>query len=270
MLKLLLIPLLLYAAVAAAIFFAQTALLFPARLVGQAPAPPGSDAWELATHSGDTLRGIHVAPSAPSGERLLVLGFGGNGWNAAGAAQYLSDLYPEAHVVAFHYRGYGSSDGSPGAAALQADALLVHDLAVERIAPDRTIATGFSIGSGVAAHLAGRRPLDGLVLVTPFDSLTEVAAGQYPWLPVRLLFRHRMEPAADLADARTPVVLIAAEGDQLIPAARTEALARAVPNLAGHHVVPMADHNSIYQHPVFRGLMREAPARLRAAEGRRG
>ena len=262
--KLLLIPLILYFAVAAALYFAQTSVLFPARLVTPSgPPPPTAEPLELATASGDRLHGLHIPPASARREPgLLILGFGGNAWNADSAAEYLHDLYPEADVVAFHYRGYAPSGGSPSAAALQEDARLVHDLARERLRPARVVAVGFSIGSGVAASLAAHRPLDGLILVTPFDSLAEVAAGHYRWLPVRLLFRHRMEPARDLAGTATPVAIIAAERDTLIAPARTDALRRAVPGLAFDRTIPDATHNDIYQRPDFRQAMREALERM--------
>ena len=262
--KLLLIPLILYLAVAAALYFAQTSVLFPARLVTPAgPAPPSSERLELVTPSGDRLHGLHIPPvRAASGPGLLILGFGGNAWNADSAAEYLHELYPQAHVVAFHYRGYAPSGGSPSAAALQEDARLVHDLARERLRPSRVVAIGFSIGSGVAASLARDRPLDGLILVTPFDSLVAVGAAHYPWLPVRLLLRHRMEPVRDLEGSRVPVALIAAQRDTLIPAARTGALRRAVPNLVFDATIPGASHNDIYQRPEFREAMQEALRRF--------
>ncbi len=59
-----------------------------------------------------------------------------------------------------------------------ADALTVHDR-VARLSG--VIAVGFSIGSGIAAHLAAERPLSGLVLVTAFDSLAELAHHHYAW-----------------------------------------------------------------------------------------
>ena len=65
--------------------------------------------------------------------------------------------------------------GSASAEALLADAPLVLDAAVQRVRPQRTIAVGFSIGSAVAASLARRSDVDGLILVTPFDSLKAVA-----------------------------------------------------------------------------------------------
>ncbi|MDQ4088431.1 MAG: alpha/beta hydrolase, partial [Pseudomonadota bacterium] len=166
-------------------------------------------------------------------------------------------LYPHAHVVAFHYRGYAPSSGRPGAEALLGDALLVHDELTARLKPERVVAAGFSIGTGPAARLASRRPLHGLILVTPFDSLAKVAGGHYRWVPVALLFRHRLEPARDLTGSRTPVAILAGTRDTLIVPERTLALRRAVPNLVFERSFP-AGHNDIYDHPGFRTAMREA------------
>lgn len=268
---LILVPLAIYVAIAAAMFLAQTSLLFPAGQVAPAgPPPPGAEALELFTPSGDTLAGLHIPPvsgaEGPQG-RLLILGFSGNAWNAAAAAEYLHDLFPEADVVAFHYRGYAPSGGSPDAEAMQQDALLVHDFARTRLRPQRVVAVGLSIGSGVAPFLAARRPIDGLILVTPFDSLATLAAGHYPWLPVRLLLRHRMEPAAELRDSLVPVAIIAGDRDTLVRPARTEALRRAVPNLVFQRTLSGAGHNDIYDRPEFRRAAREALDRLLAGQG---
>lgn len=96
------------------------------------------------------------------------------------------------------------------AAALIADAPLVHDFVRGRFGGTAIVAVGFSIGSGIVASLASQRPLDGAILVTPFDSLAAVAAAQYPWLPMRLLLRHRLDAAVDLREVRIPVAIIAA------------------------------------------------------------
>lgn len=261
MLSLLLLPLLLYAAVLAALWFGQAAILFPVGQVGPAgPPPPGAERLELAAASGERLRGLHIPPARPGGERLLILGFGGNAWNAEATAALLHDLYPRADVVAFHYRGYRPSEGSPGAAALQDDALRIHDWARARFRPARTVAVGFSIGSGVAASLAAHRRLDGAILVTPFDSLADVAAGHYRWIPVRLMFRHDFEAAEALRGSRTPVAILAGGRDTIIPAARTDALRRAVSNLVFDRNIAGAGHNDIYEHPAFRQAMSEALA----------
>jgi len=261
-LKLLLIPLVAYLAILALLYFAQTSLLFPARMVpASGPLPSGAAALILDTADGDRLHGLHMPPIRGSaGAGRIILGFGGNAWNAAAAAQYLHDLYPGAEIIAFHYRGYAPSSGSPSAEALLSDAPLIYDLVRERFGSERIVAVGFSIGSGVAAHLARRRKLAGLILVTPFDSLVEVARGQYPWLPVRLLFRHPMTPAEDLRRSDTPTAIVAAGRDTLIPAVRTSRLREAVPVLVFDCTIESAGHNDLYDHPEFRLAMVDALA----------
>ncbi|HEX6375426.1 MAG TPA: alpha/beta fold hydrolase [Allosphingosinicella sp.] len=262
--KLLLVPVFLYVALLILIFAFQARLLFPAGAIGgPGPLPPGAIRVAFDTPDGNRLHGVHIpAAAAPAGPRTLILGFGGNAWNAEAAAAYLHGLFPEAEVVAFHYRGYRPSSGSPGATALVDDAPRVYDFAVRRLQPARVVAVGFSVGSGVAASLAPRRPLDGLILVTPFDSMKKVAAGHYPWLPVRWLFRHEMKPAEWLRGSPVPTALIAGGRDALITAARTEGLRRAAGHIVYDRTIDGAGHNDIYDRPDFRAAMREALARV--------
>jgi pimeloyl-ACP methyl ester carboxylesterase len=111
---------------------------------------------------------------------------------------------------------------------------------------------------GVAAYLAAHRPLAGAILVTPFDDLARVAADHYPWLPVRLLFRHRMDSAAHLKESRVPVAIVAGGHDTLILPRRTEALRASVANLVHDRTLAQAGHNDIYDRPAFAATMREA------------
>ena len=261
----LLIPLLIYVAICAAAFFFQTSMLFPASQVGPAgPLPPGATRIALGAASGERLAGLHIPPGPGEGPPPLLLGFGGNAWNADAMAAYLHELYPGAEIIAFHYRGYPPSEGSPGAAALRDDALVIFDWAARQFPNRRRVAIGFSVGSGVAAFLASRRPLDGAILVTPFDSLEAVAAGHYPWLPVRLLFRHELAAAEDLRGSRVPVAILAGGNDTLMLPARTEGLRRAVPNLVLDRTIAGAGHNDIYERQEFRAAMHAALAAVLA------
>jgi hypothetical protein len=248
--KLLLIPVFLYVSLLVLLFAFQARLLFPAGAVGGSdPLPPGAERLSLDTAGGDRLHGVHIRPSAAA-SGTLILGFGGNAWNAETAAGYLHGLFPEADVIAFHYRGYRPSGGTPSAEALIADAPLVHDLSVSRVRPARTVAVG------------ARRPLQGLILVTPFDSLGKVAADQYPWLPVRWLFRHEMKAADWLSASPVPTAIIAAERDTLIAPPRTEGLRRRAARLVFDRTIPGAGHNDVYDRPEFRAAMREALRRV--------
>jgi uncharacterized protein len=240
--------------------WSQDDIIFPIHSVAApGPLPRGTERLQIRTPDGETLHGVHILPSAQaSGPKTLVVGFGGNAWNGQDVATYLHEIYPDADVIAFHYRGYRPSTGSPSAKALLADAPIVYDSAVGRTRPDRAIAVGFSIGSGVAASLASRRKLDGIILVTPFDSLKAVAKGYYSWLPVGMLFRHEIDAVQWLEGSTVPVAVVAAGRDEIIPAERTEALRERVPNLAFDRTIANAHHNDIYTRSEFQDAMDEA------------
>lgn len=258
--KLLLVPVVLYAALLLVLFFAQGSMLFPARMVQGARALPSrAERLVVETPDGEHLHGLLIRSAGrEEGVRPLILGFGGNAWNAEDGAAFLADLLPAHDVAMFHYRGYRPSSGRASGPALLRDGLLLHDELVRRYRPASVLAVGFSVGTGVASRLARERPLAGLVLVTPFDSLAAVAADQFPWLPVRLLFRHEMPAASDLAASPVPVALIAAGRDDLILPPRTEALRRRVRNLVLDRTIAAAGHNDIAQHPEFATAMDEA------------
>ena len=238
----------------------QTDFLFPTHAVPAAgPLPPGSERLQVATKDGETLHGILLKPEAgQAGPTTLILGFGGNAWNGQDVAEFLHGIFPDAHVAAFHYRGYRPSTGSPSAEALLEDAPLVLRAAAERVRPDHIVAVGFSIGSGVAASLARQPGIDGLILVTPFDSLKAVAADLYPWLPIAPFFQHEIDTAALLRQAQVPVAIIAGEEDEIIATPRTDALRSQLSNLRFDRTIEGAGHNDIYALSDFQLALREA------------
>ena len=259
-----------YLLVAALVYFGQTALLFPTGAVRPAanPLPRNVERLALRTSDGALLHGVHLrGDHVGPRQSPVILGFGGNAWNAEAAAIYLHGLYPGSDVVIFHFRGYRPSTGQPSAAALLDDASTIHAFVADRFSSRPIVAIGFSIGSAAAARIARDRPLAGLILVTPFDSLATVGSSHCPWLPVRALLRHPMEPARDLRGSAVPVAIIAGERDTLIPPASTAALRRAVGNLVFDRTIEGCDHNDIYGEPAFRNAMTEALAAI-VGEGR--
>lgn len=239
----------------------QSHLIFPAHAVPAAgPWPPGAEPLSVETPEGHSLAGIHIPADSPSKKKLLILGFGGNAWNGQDVAEYLHQLFPDADVVAFHYRGYAPSTGAASAEALIADAPLVYDAAVAQVKPKRIIAVGFSIGSGIAAQLSSQRRIDGLILVTPFDSLKAVAQSMYPWLPIGPLFEHEIDAGTPLEKAKLPVAIVAAERDEIVPSERTDALRARVPNLVFDRTIAGTGHNTIYARSDFQLATRAALA----------
>ena len=254
-----------YVAIITAMYFAQTWLLFPTTLAGlsRLQLPGTAERVVISTPDRASLIGVRI-PSTGDPRGPTLIGFGGNAWNAEAMALSLHGLFPDREVVAFHYRGYGPSSGSPSAKAVLADSILIFDDLMRSGARERVIPVGFSIGSGVAAYLAANRPAVGLILVTPFDSLELLARDIYWWAPVRLLLRHRM-PTIDFIQATAaPTALIIAEHDTIVPARRSTPLRGAIKNLVFERSID-AGHNDLYGRPAYAAAMREAFARVESA-----
>ncbi|MBK7542781.1 MAG: hypothetical protein IPI57_13625 [Candidatus Competibacteraceae bacterium] len=77
--------------------------------------------------------------------------------------------------------------------------------------------------AGVASYLAGQRPVRGVLLVTPFDSITEVARGLYP-LPVRWVLGDLYDSAALAPKLTTPLRMIVAGRDEVIAGRHSQRL----------------------------------------------
>jgi pimeloyl-ACP methyl ester carboxylesterase len=195
---------------------------------------------------GVVLRGWSLNPGA---EDALIY-FGGNAERIELAGPVLAQALPGRVIYLLAYRGYGASEGRPGEAALVEDAVALYDEVRRRQPAARIALIGRSLGSGVASALAARRPVDALVLVTPFDSLAAVATQLLPFWPVRWLLRDRFDSVAALRDYPGPVLVIRAGRDAVIPIDRTDALVAALP---GARVVDLAGagHNDIDLDPAY-------------------
>ena len=143
------------------------------------------------------------------------------------------------------YRGYGESSGTPSEAALFSDALSIYDALAGTLPHNGTIAAlGRSLGSGVAVHLATQRQIDALILVTPYDSILNVAHRAYSWLPVALLIKHPFDSLA-ATPMDVPALFVVAEHDTLIPPSHAKNLAEHWGAPAEWLMIDDAIHNSI-------------------------
>ncbi len=254
-----------YAALVAVSYLVQTRILFPTGASGSTPdtLPPGAELTRIAMPDGVEIAALRIAARSPAATQPLILGFGGNAWNAASVAHLLHRLFPSNDVMAVYYRGYRPSGGRPSAKALLADAVAVHD---HLDAPQGIVAVGFSIGAGVAAHLAAERPVSGLLMVTPFDSLEALARHHYPWAPVGALLLNHIDTADYLRSVDAPVAIITAQNDTIVPAARSAPVRAAAKRLVHSTEIQGAGHNDLYDRPEFAEAMREALQHLEAAK----
>ena len=177
----------------------------------------------------------------------LVLYFGGNAEEVSWMLDEVARRIPGTGWLLVDYRGYGSSGGSPSEKKLVEDALRWHD----RHAGKKIYAFGRSLGSGVAVQLAAQRPLAGVILVAPFDSLVEVGKHYYPFLPVRWLLRHPFDSAALAPKITAPLLCVVATRDEIIPAVHSKRLFDAWGGAKRWIGLEGAGHNSTDNHANY-------------------
>ena len=181
----------------------------------------------------------------------LVIYFGGNAEEVSWMIDDARSRAPGVGWLLVSYRGYGGSDGAPSEEAISADALRWYDHAVKELGATKVITFGRSLGSGAAVFLASQRKVDAVVLVTPFDSLVEVAKHHYPYLPVSLMLRHRFDSAQLAPKLAMPLLCIAAERDSVIPAAHARRLYEDWGGPKRWILLDGAGHNNTDGAPVF-------------------
>ena len=230
--------------------FQERMIFFPRPLESRPAQRPGVEEVAIAASDGVTLRGWFVKGAASRSP--LVVYFGGNAEEVSWLME-AGGRFAGWSLLLVNYRGYGQSEGKPGEKQLFADALAIHDYAVRRgdVAPETIVAMGRSLGTGVAVRLAAERPLRGVILVSPYDSLIEVASRHYPFLPVSLMLRHRFDSIALAPRLETPMLCLVAMQDRVIPAAHSRALFEAWRGPKTWREIAHADHDSISGEPVY-------------------
>lgn len=196
--------------------------------------PSGPEAWtelpglakediSLTTAAGVS---IHAWWCPHEGSDSALLYCHGNGGNLSMRGEEYRQLQEQLNVsvLAMDYPGYGRSEGRPTEQGCYDAALTAFDwLTKNGTAPDRVILFGESLGGGVVAEVATKRPCRALVLYSTFTSVPEVARGLYPFLPVRLM-RNKFNTIRKLPSIHRPIFVAHGDADTLIPVSHARRL----------------------------------------------
>lgn len=202
------------------LLFMQSRMLYrPVRDIAFTPAEQNLEYEDVTFRSADgvTLTGWYV-PAA--GARFTVLFCHGNGGNIMHRLDTLALFHALGlNCFLFDYRGYGASSGRPKEKGTYLDAQAAYDWLIERkgVPPEQIVLLGRSLGGSIAAHLAGRVPVRGLVVESAFTSFPDIGARFYPYMPVRLFALFRYNTLAYLKQVTCPVLIMHSRDDTLVP-----------------------------------------------------
>lgn len=222
----------------------QGDILFNARKL---PVVHLSEDFSTYSHTvpGGMVRGYVYHPQGEDAMRDLFVYFAGRGEDVRATAQMLHWLPEGFGFAALNYRGVADSQGRPSEIASVEDAGQFANHLRRAFPHARLHVVGRSLGTGVAIQLVARQEFASLQLVTPYDSMLQVAKRRFPLVPLSLLLRHQfnsLEHSREVA-AKTQVLL--AEHDDVVLPERSAKLIEAWPTPISVQTVPGSDHHSI-------------------------
>ena len=188
---------------------------------------------------------VHDAgPDAP-----VVLYFMGNVGSLVYFTQMLEwHVAQGSSVVAMGYPGGGGLAGRPSEEKLKRDALAIFD----SLQGDRpVIVHGYSLGTGLALHVAAERDVDAVILSAPYARLCDLMAAQsglpacwMPWLD-------RWRSDLDAGKVSAPVLVLHGDRDALIPIGQARKLSEAFDAGLQFEVLEGKGHTDLVSHPQF-------------------
>ncbi|RYF66256.1 MAG: alpha/beta hydrolase [Comamonadaceae bacterium] len=222
----------------------QGDILFNARKL---PVVALSDSFSTYSHTvpGGMVRGYVYHPQGEAALQDVFIYFAGRGEDVRATAKVLSWLPDTFGFAAINYRGVADSEGHPSELASVADACQFANHLRRAFPHVRLHVIGRSLGSGVAIQLAAQQSICSLQLITPYDSMLEVARKRFPLVPLSLLLRHQFNSLAHCVRvaARTQVLL--AEHDDVVLPARSARLIAAWPTPVSVETIAGSNHHSI-------------------------
>lgn len=212
---------------------------------GPTPPPPGLEAFSVTTPDGVRLTGWRTSLSTPGPVLLYCCG---NAGNLLDRTMLLGGIAGHGgEIVAFNYRGYGLSTGSPSEEGVYRDAETVYALMTGEwgIEASRIVLWGHSIGGAVAGHLASTQQASALILESTFRSARVMASRLMPLLPAGPFLTYKLNNESHVRALQIPILFIHGTADRVIPPADTQHLFELATGPKEIWLVEGAGHNDL-------------------------
>lgn len=239
----------------------QAKLIFPGALTqglssSIVPKLEGTDFAQVDTAEGAVaiLFGTPISsgtqPSADPSTAPTILVFYGNGNCMADIIGLSLDLRRLGNnVVLVDYPGYGMSGCKPSETGVYAAAFAAYEYAIVRGHVDRTriVPFGWSLGAAAATHLASHKPVAGLITLSPFTSMVDMARLTLPYFPTSLILKHRFENEKKFATLTCPIFIAHGSHDSFVPPTMSDRLAEVAGDKVRVNLRLDSDHNDLFE-----------------------
>ena len=199
---------------------------------------------EFESADGTALHAWYCAADAP---RAVVLYCHGNGGNISWMADYFEFLRTthRMSILAFDYRGYGKSKGTPTVEGVLADGRAARAKLAELagIPSAEVVVWGRSMGGAVAVQLASEEAPRGLILECTFDSFKTVAKHHAPrW--AFLVPEDRLASVKRIPAVQCPLFQVHGTADRVVPFTCGQTLYEAANEPKFFYTLRGSDHNT--------------------------
>lgn len=210
----------------------------------------GSTRIVISTSDGETLAGWYLPPKEKDGTVFLFFhGKGGglkrNKWRWKRIAEHGEG------VLAFSYRGFPGSTGSPSEDGLFEDARAAFAWLSNKHANDKIVLHGLSLGTGVAAKLATEVEARGLIIEAGYAALVDVAGARHPYFPVSLLLWDQFRTRDFIGEIKVPVMIAHGDKDTAIPVEHARELYSLAPDPKALVIMHGGDHNTLVRDGLY-------------------
>lgn len=179
--------------------------------------------------------------------------FGGNAEDVSGNLPD-ANQYNVKTIYFINLSGYGNSTGKPSERAFYTNGLDVYDYIVsqEKTKPESLLLMGRSLGSAVALYVNANRSAKALMLVTPFDRLSNLVPLLIKsFFPTSLTLKHKFDNLKYLELIKNKILILAASHDEVIPAKLTMRLHEQCNGKAQCTVINDTNHQTISNQTYF-------------------
>ncbi|PCI95364.1 alpha/beta hydrolase [Candidatus Aerophobetes bacterium] len=192
----------------------------------------------------------------------LVLYYHGRGSNLAGYWSEFTDDFIERgyDLLIMDYRSFGKSRGKLTQSYLLSDAINVYKYAAEQYKPADIILYGRSLGTSIATYVASKHKVKMLILEAPYTSISDLAPGQFPFLPKSLvssLVKYPLKTYEWIQSVKTPIHIFHGTKDKLIPYSNSVKLHSLAKNRTEVELTTIDEgtHNTLMHHNEYQNKL---------------